>query len=202
MKKIIRLTERDLTRIVKRVISESSERKEIIVENPVVWGIEKVAKAGYNIYKWYKLAEIGHDLAQIATNATDIVPLKEDWALDKKKSLSNLFYWGTKNTGSSDVDYKTKINTLYNAMEGGGTWEDDVEEVMGSLKNMNQLSKLIHNWKSITGSDESLYDWLLGDMWDFDVWDAIGSWKDKYKVYAVFKNKDGKIITPVAHDYS
>ena len=176
-----RLTERDLTRIVRRVINES--KKEELVSEQTLWGLAKIGA---------RAATVGKQTADRIGLVKDIVDALNSAAgqhfergmkIDEQKSLSNLFYWGTKNNGPSDVDYKTKINTLYNAMQGGGTWEDDVEEVMGSLKNMNQLSKLIHNWKSITGSDESLYDWLVGDMWEKEVWDAIGSWKDKYAVY-------------------
>ena len=85
-------------------------------------------------------------------------------------------------------------------MKGAGTWEDDVEEVMGSLKNMNQLSKLIHKWEEVTGSDESLYDWLVNDLWEEQIWDAIGSWKDKYTIYGVYQTKDGKIVKPKGYD--
>ena len=48
---------------------------------------------------------------------------------------------------------------------------------------MNQLSTLIRHWKSNTGTNESLYEWLIGDLDEDEIWDAIGSWKDKYIVW-------------------
>jgi hypothetical protein len=176
MKKIIRLTERDLTRIVKRVINES--KKEELVSEQTLWMLNRIGN-------WSKK---GLDAAQTGGNInylnSGMVPFTATGTrVDKPKSLSNLFYWGTKNTGTSDVDYKTKIKKLYNAMDGAGTWEDDVSEVLGSLKNMNQLSTLIRHWKSNTGTNESLYDWLIGDLDEDEIWDAIGSWKDKYIVW-------------------
>lgn len=187
MKRIVRLTERDLTRIVKRVINESSERKEILVENPVVFGITKVVEGGQAAYRWYKAAEYLGDGLEVYSKYKDFTDDADGFDdVNEEKSLSSLFAAASAAPGPTDVDYKTKIKQLYNAMYGldiTGSGEDVVLEVMSSLKNRNQLSKLIHNWKSITGSDESLYDWLLGDLYAEDIWNAIGSWKDKYAKY-------------------
>jgi hypothetical protein len=155
MKKIIRLTESDLTRIVKRVISE----------------------------------QIGWQLASTPNTELDMVGVMQmhqtgyGGGVDNAKSLSNLFYWAKKNNGTSDIDYKSNILKLYNAMNGAGTTESVLKEVLGGLQNMNQLSKLVNNWTSITGSSDSLYDWLIGDEYAEYLWQYIGSWKDKYSVY-------------------
>lgn len=156
MKRIVRLSERDLTRIVRRVIKEQIGFIEILGRIP----------------------ETGQEV-------TGMVGVRDSYVVDATdfdKSVSNLFYWAKKNTGPSDVDYKSKNLKLYNAMNGAGTTEADVKEVLGSLKNMNQLSKLVNNWTSNTGSSDSLYDWLIGDMYAEDIWKSIGSWKSKYTI--------------------
>lgn len=163
MKRVVKLTESDLTRIVKRVMSEQ------------LGFIEMLSR----------LPETGQDVVGLNTIGDPIIRDTTNF----EKSVSNLFYWAKKNTGSSDVDYKSKIMKLYNAISGPGTNETDVKQVLSSLQNMNQLSTLVRNWKSVTKSTDSLYTWLIGDLDEGEIWSYIGSWKLKYTIHNSKKYK-------------
>jgi hypothetical protein len=152
-KKIIRLTESDLSRIVKKVINEQIGWLEIIDALP----------------------ETGQDVYGINSGF-------QKYKTDYEKSFSNIFYWAKSKPHGSVPDYKAKIWKLYNAMNGAGTWEEDVTSVLGSLQNMNQLSTLINNWKVVTGSSDSLYSWLIGDMDEEEMCKSFGEWAKKYFV--------------------
>jgi hypothetical protein len=144
----------DLSRIVKKVINEQIGWIEIVSSLP----------------------ETGQDVYGITGS---IFPsIKTDY----ERSFSNIFYWAKSKPHGSVPDYKAKIWKLYNAMNGMGTWENDVTSVLGSLQNINQLSTLINNWKTVTESSDSLYSWLVGDMDEEEMCKSFGEWAKKYFV--------------------
>lgn len=130
-------------------------------------------------------ASILSTLGRMPETGQDVYGVGSNYDLDNTdfdKSLLKLFANAKGKTHASVPDHKNLILKLYNAMNGVGTTESTVIQVLSSLKNINELATILANWESVTKSSESLYKWLIGDMDAESVWRALGKWKLEYAV--------------------
>jgi hypothetical protein len=71
---------------------------------------------------------------------------------------------------------------LKKAMEGWGG-NSEVLTILSKLS-LSELSTIIHNWKKAVNTEDSLYEWLDGELglsWD-DIWDSIGDFKNNFNI--------------------
>lgn len=98
---------------------------------------------------------------------------------DYKASLKSLFNLAKSAKPARHPQTKTRIKSLQSGMEGPGTVEPTVRTVLKSLANIGELADLVLNWTAVTGSGQSLYDWLIGDLSAKEVWHALPGFKEK-----------------------
>jgi hypothetical protein len=192
-RKVIRLTESDLRRIVKRLLSEqgftllgtsnpvrprfdlskggsTSSGKRLPTPEDGIDVIDPIIGGSSERDKEYMVKDLFNKLSKSPTYK--IEPSK-DGVYSK---LSNLYYL---------IEY---IYDLKNIMEGIGG-NDRVLDIFSEL-DKKDLSTIINYWKVFTKSDKSLLEWLDGEWgisWD-EIWDSIGDFKNEmgielYKKY-------------------
>jgi len=186
MKKIITLTENDLTRIVKRVIEEQG----------IMTFARPTARSGFNLSK--SVPSSGKPMPS-PQDGVDVV----DWPLqmcqdkDYSQIVRELFVAISKTPKhtitipkkgetyskvSSDYYLINYIKKLKSLMEGVGG-NKGVLDIFSKLT-LKDFSTIINNWKKVTGSNQSLYEWLEGEWgisWK-EVWNSIGGFKNKLNI--------------------
>jgi len=184
MKKIIRLTESDLNRIVERVIKEqgallglASRASAPNLKNPSVGrrmpspesDEGTIGPDGFPICNDKDYSELVYELFThiLKTPPYSIYIPKNG---EKISEYSSDFYI---------INYIRKLKSLMDGIGGN----KGVLEIFSKLT-LKDFSTIINNWKEVTGSNKSLYDWLK-DEWGIswkEVWDSIGSFKNKFNI--------------------
>lgn len=151
MKKIIRLTESDLTRIVRRVIKEQAPLG-LNLSKPTPNLTRGIGRLGR--------PDDGPDSG--GNNTDDYYDCSIKKPMDKQ--VKEVFDSLEKSSQGSPSDkIKKYIIRLKNSMEGIGS-TDDVYNVFKEVKDKSTISSIIKNWKSVTKSSESLYEWISSEM--------------------------------------
>ena len=91
----------------------------------------------------------------------------------------SVYKGGVKNPDYYLYDY---MWDLKKAMEGFGG-NSEVLTILSKLS-LSELSTIIHNWKKAVNTEDSLYEWLDGELglsWD-DIWDSIGDFKNNFNI--------------------
>ena len=190
MKRIIRLTERDLTRIVKRVINEKSkyDPKKVVHMDDEHIVINKKRKPNNN----YKKKDVSYeddewmviDLEETEDELKEQSILgavgsgkslnvagvgKQDFRSAAGKEIIADLFKKAKDWNSSSQDWnsiKPIADQMYNAMSGMGS--GNFLELLKKIDTTSKLAALVKNFK-YDGSN--LYQWLSGE-WGMS-WDSI-----------------------------
>ena len=145
--RIVRITENDLLKIVKRVIKEQ----------------------GGIIGALADPSNVGLDTSFMGDDPTSTKCKKEN---PSKNKLSQLFKYCNKvQSDTNTAQIKAWNDRLYKSMKGLGTNEDFIK-VLGEIKTINQLAAI---WRTFKYDNENLWQWMDGEMkytWD-DTWNAL-----------------------------
>lgn len=149
--KVIRLTEGDLVKIIEQVVALGSAGNMI--------------RPGFDLSKSTPRSPSGKTPD---TEMEDGVISMEDGLCEVKKPMDmivkEIFSSLEKSsTSSSNEKVKKYINRLKNSMEGLGS-TDDVYNVFREIKDKETISSIIKNWKSVTKSNDSLYEWISSEI--------------------------------------
>ena len=147
MARIIRLSESDLVKIVKRVIKE---------QPGIIGALSDPSNVGLSVNTDVGLGGSGG--------------CKKD--NPSKNKLSQLFKYCNKvQSDTNTAQIKAWNDRLYKSMKGLGTNEDFIK-VLGEIKTINQLAAI---WRTFKYDNENLWQWMDGEMkysWD-DTWNAL-----------------------------
>ena len=159
MKKIIRLTESDLTRIVKRVIQEQG----------FLGGLEA-------------MPETGQDVVGLGQSYTNLVGCKT--FREKKEFVLDLFIGLRKVSGQpsqSDKTIQSWVQRIHNILsQVGGS--DDLRKVFNEIKTQQQMGSVLVAYNKKFG--KPMYQDLsekLTISWD-TVWDMVKKFKTGIKI--------------------
>ena len=164
MKRIIRLTEGELVKIIEQMMVEP------------IFNVSKNTGFAGRTPKVEDGVDVDMDLisSKCEVKKTMEMIIKEIFSSLEKSS-----------TSSSNEKVKKYINRLKNSMEGLGSTED-VYNVFREIKDKETISSVIKNWKSVTKSNDSLYEWISSEM--TVRWVMIYSILQKNKFYGVTFN--------------
>lgn len=147
MSRIIRLSESDLVKIVKRAIKE---------QPGIIGALSDPGNAGLSV-------SLGDDTYRMGGCKKDN---------PSKNKLSQLFKYCNKvQSDTNTAQIKAWNDRLYKSMKGLGTNEDFIK-VFGEIKTINQIAAI---WKTFKYENQNLWQWMDGEMkysWD-DTWNAL-----------------------------
>jgi hypothetical protein len=146
MSRIIRLSESDLVKIVKRVIKEQG----------IIGALADPSNVGLGVNTDVGLGGSGG--------------CKKD--NPSKNKLTQLFTYCNKvQSDTNTTKIKAWNDRLYRSMKGLGTNEDFIK-VLDEIKTINELAAI---WKTFKYDNENLWQWMGGEMkysWD-DTWSHL-----------------------------
>jgi hypothetical protein len=185
MKKIIRLTESDIRRIVKRVIKEqgilgiTSARTGINLSKPLPYG-KPMPSPQDGVDSGVEIRNL--PMCQDKDYSQTVRELFMEISKTPKHTITIPKKGESYSKVSSDYYLINYMKKLESSMEGLGG-NDEVLKIFSKLT-LKDFSTIINNWKKFTNSNESLYGWLSGELgisWK-EVWNSIGGFKNKLNI--------------------
>jgi hypothetical protein len=156
MRKIVRLTEADLTRIVKRVINEQ-----------IIGGIEFMPETGYDVG-----IVNNKDLEKLVNRSCKTYKSSAELTLELFGKLRSI----AGQTNQEDITIQSWISRLNNSMKGLGS-SNDLSKVLSEIKTKEQMGSVLKAYNKKFG--KTLYQDLSGEQtitWN-TIWEIVKKFK-------------------------